>query len=336
MCYTDITNNFFIKLKGRGILMKKFLTCFVATLTVLGSSVPALAADNMSVYVNSQKVYYDVQPQTINGRIMVPMRATFSALGADVTYHKELGAISAQKGNDRVVMLLGEKRMGVFEISTNEAKKFVDSDVAPTVINGRTLIPLRAVSDCFDCDITWNNQTKSAYITFLDSNKSNYRSEKDDLVSPEQFDKNTALKQAYFNLACDIVRKELKYPNSAVFSNNYRVDKQEQKEAVSVADSLLEAVKQQGGTVSDEFLDLLETADFGEIEPYSTVMVNGYVTVQNGYGGMRQVSFYVSFDLDDRDVDYIMIDGEPIWHYETVNGKVKVSYPSYSLKGYYY
>ena len=85
--------------------MKKFLTCFVATLTVLGSSVPALAADNMSVYVNSQKVYYDVQPQTINGRIMVPMRATFSALGADVTYHKELGAISAQKGNDRVVSI---------------------------------------------------------------------------------------------------------------------------------------------------------------------------------------------------------------------------------------
>lgn len=285
--------------------MKKFLTCFVATLTVLGSSVPALAADNMSVYVNSQKVYYDVQPQTINGRIMVPMRATFSALGADVTYHKELGAISAQKGNDRVVMLLGEKRMGVFEISTNEAKKFVDSDVAPTVINGRTLIPLRAVSDCFDCDITWNNQTKSAYITFADANTnketSRYNPEDDDLVSPEQFDKNTALKQAYFDLACDLVRLNLEYGFTAQFSPYYLVSRE-------------------------------STEKYGE-----RVYVDGLVTAQTKLGTTKTVMFNVFFNVEDKTVDAIFIDNKLSYNIVTDEDHVMtLEKPSYSLKGYYY
>ena len=285
--------------------MKKFLTCFVATLTVLGSSVPALAADNMSVYVNNKKVYYDVQPQTINGRIMVPMRATFSALGADVTYHKDLGAISAQKGNDRVVMLLGEKRMGVFEISTNEAKKFVDSDVAPTVINGRTLIPLRAVSDCFDCDIAWNNQTKSVYITFTDANTnketSRYNPEDDDLVSPEQFDKNIALKQAYFDLACDLVRLNLEYGFTAQFSPYYLVSRE-------------------------------STEKYGE-----RVYVDGFVTAQTKLGTTKTVMFNVFFNVEDKTVDAIFIDNKLSYNIVTDEDHVMtLEKPSYSLKGYYY
>lgn len=128
-------------------------------------SVPVLATENISVYVNNQKVDYDVQPQTINGRVMVPMRATFSALGADVIYYEDLGVITAQKNNEQIIMLLGQKRIAVIDVSIDKTKKFVESDVAPTVIDGRTLVPLRAVSDCFDCNIIWNNQTKSVAIT---------------------------------------------------------------------------------------------------------------------------------------------------------------------------
>lgn len=146
--------------------MKKIITCFIMAFMMMGTYIPVLASEGINVYVNCEKVNYDVQPQTINGRVMVPVRSTFSALGADVVYYKDLGVITAEKDNNQIIMLLDQKRIAVIDVSTDKVKKFVDSDVAPTVINGRTLIPLRAVSDCFDCDITWNNQTKAVFITY--------------------------------------------------------------------------------------------------------------------------------------------------------------------------
>ena len=69
---------------------------------MMGTYIPVLASEGINVYVNCEKVNYDVQPQTINGRVMVPVRSTFSALGADVVYYKDLGVITAEKDNNQI------------------------------------------------------------------------------------------------------------------------------------------------------------------------------------------------------------------------------------------
>lgn len=36
-------------------------------------------------------------------------------------------------------------------------------DTAPIIVNDRTLVPLRAVSEAFDYDVNWDEDTKNRY-----------------------------------------------------------------------------------------------------------------------------------------------------------------------------
>ena len=40
----------------------------------------------------------------------------------------------------------------------------ISLDVAPTLIGGRTLVPVRAVSEAFDCDVSWDDTTKTVIL----------------------------------------------------------------------------------------------------------------------------------------------------------------------------
>lgn len=42
-------------------------------------------------------------------------------------------------------------------------------DVAPQIINDRTLVPLRAISEASDCDVYWDDGNKTVYISTSDS-----------------------------------------------------------------------------------------------------------------------------------------------------------------------
>ena len=44
------------------------------------------AEQNANVILNGEELIFDVQPQIINDRTMVPMRVIFEALGADVYF----------------------------------------------------------------------------------------------------------------------------------------------------------------------------------------------------------------------------------------------------------
>lgn len=43
--------------------------------------------------------------------------------------------------------------------------KQVSFDQAPTIIDGRTLVPTRVIAEMFNANITWNDSTKTTIIT---------------------------------------------------------------------------------------------------------------------------------------------------------------------------
>jgi hypothetical protein len=61
--------------------MKKFI---VVLLLLVVLSVGAFATNNISVLINGKTTNFDVPPQIENGRTLVPLRAIFEALGAEV------------------------------------------------------------------------------------------------------------------------------------------------------------------------------------------------------------------------------------------------------------
>lgn len=136
--------------------MKKYFICFLIMLSMI-LCYENVYADDISVKLNGVTLDFDVPPQIISDRTFVPMRKIFESLGATVTWNDETKTVTGRK-NDTVVNLT---------IGSNVLLKNGDSkllDVAPTIVDSRTLVPIRAIAEAFDCDVQWNDSSKTITI----------------------------------------------------------------------------------------------------------------------------------------------------------------------------
>jgi uncharacterized lipoprotein YddW (UPF0748 family) len=113
-------------------------------------------SSGVSVFVDGKQLSFDQQPYVQSGRVMLPMRVIFEELGATVDYRS--GKITAQKSGITVQLELGSDKMQV-----NSDTKTLDVPAFAT--NGRTLLPLRAVSEALNCKVDWDNSTKTVTIS---------------------------------------------------------------------------------------------------------------------------------------------------------------------------
>ena len=130
------------------------------SLTCAAASAAFVHADgDISVVLNGTRMVFDVQPTLINSRTMVPMRVIFEALGYSVAWNGEKKTITAVNGktNTTITMTL-EKN----EMTCNDKKITLDSP--PTLVNDRTLVPVRAVSESSGCEVKWDGTTKTVTI----------------------------------------------------------------------------------------------------------------------------------------------------------------------------
>ena len=136
------------------------LSAAAVTASVCGSAfADGAAADKITVTMNGQPMSFDVDPIMENDRTLVPFRAIFEALDCAVSYQRygELEMVEAQRGSDVVFLQIGSNKMSV-----NGSE--VTLDVAPKIVNDRTLVPLRAVSESLDCTVDWIDESNTAAI----------------------------------------------------------------------------------------------------------------------------------------------------------------------------
>lgn len=115
----------------------------------------------VSVLVDGAELdFADQKPEIVGGRVMLPMRVIFEALGAEVNYKD--GQITAvkQEGEEKLTIRL---ELGSDQMLVNdEARKL---DVAAYSVGGRTMLPLRAVSEAMHCKVDWVGTEKQVVIT---------------------------------------------------------------------------------------------------------------------------------------------------------------------------
>ena len=138
--------------------MKKIIP-IILSLTAVMSTSTALAEENITVMLNGQAMDFDVAPIIQNDRVLVPMRAIFEELHCSVDYTDIDGKqiITAKNDSNTISLEIGSNEMTV-----NDEK--VSLDTAPVIIDDRTLVPLRAVSEALDCNVDWNGDTKTVAI----------------------------------------------------------------------------------------------------------------------------------------------------------------------------
>ena len=136
-------------------LLKKILCGVLSAVIVCTfASLPTMARDDIKVVLDGKTISFDVQPQIINDRTMVPLRAIFEALGARVYWNENTQEVTSYRGNTAVTLTIGSKKMYVDYTS-------VTIDVPACIIGDRTFVPLRAISEAYGTDVEWDNYTRT-------------------------------------------------------------------------------------------------------------------------------------------------------------------------------
>jgi len=136
----------------------------------------------IKVYVNGSQLCFDVEPEITNGRTMVPLRAIFEALGAEVYWNGSTSTVTAYRDNESVELTIGS-----YYLYTSNGTKTLDQP--GYVINGRTLVPVRAISEAFNCDVEWYGDKQLVSIVAKDkeyqvisSNGKNYNNSAESII----------------------------------------------------------------------------------------------------------------------------------------------------------
>lgn len=103
-------------------------------------------------------VFPDQKPILYNDRTMVPMRAIFEALGADVAWDNDTNTAMAKRGDIYILIQIDNTKL----IKNNET---VELDVPAMLVNDRTLVPVRAISEAFECKVDWVEETLEVLVT---------------------------------------------------------------------------------------------------------------------------------------------------------------------------
>ena len=158
-------------------------------------TIPVAASENISVMLNGEELAFDVPPQLVEDRTMVPMRRIFEALGAVVNWFDDEEEIAAElveiiRENEMfgipnaeifdwvayrpviqafdnyggVLLQVGSRAMLAMGTSILDLR-WVELDAAPQVIGERTLVPVRAIAEGLNADVDWDGDTQTVIIT---------------------------------------------------------------------------------------------------------------------------------------------------------------------------
>jgi N-acetylmuramoyl-L-alanine amidase len=130
---------------------------FLILISVFAFSVTAFADEDIKLFVNGKQLITDVAPVAVDGRTMVPVRSIFEKLGAEVTWINSSKQIIVKTASKRIVLTLDKTKAYV----NNESAVM---DTPPMVINGRTLIPVRFVSEKLGYRVDWDDKDRAVHI----------------------------------------------------------------------------------------------------------------------------------------------------------------------------
>lgn len=100
----------------------------------------------------------DVPPVIINERTMVPARAVFENMGCDIAWNEATQEVYIMHNTDLIVL----------KINSNEGTKngtAFSMDTPAKIVNDRTLIPIRAVSEAIGCQVGWDDASRTVSIS---------------------------------------------------------------------------------------------------------------------------------------------------------------------------
>ncbi len=168
----------------------------VMIISVLPRNVMANEDREVRLLINGEYVESDVKPFLKDARTLVPIRVVSETLGYDVDWDNDLVTVTISKWSDRYnsyqglfVLNIDSKVVVSYDLEKvnslfgkaaptddevrkvmEESAKTTEIDVAPTVIRGRTYVPIRVVAEAMGEKISWDHDNWTVVIESESSN----------------------------------------------------------------------------------------------------------------------------------------------------------------------
>lgn len=142
--------------------MRRYVAVFIIT-ALLIAFLPGntIAARAINVTLNDKKLSFDVSPVLEDGRLLVPLRAIFEALGATINWDSATSTVKATKDGDTVKITVDKKT--AYRNNTS-----VELGVSAKVVKGRMLVPIRFVFEALGAEVEWDAKSQMVTINQKD------------------------------------------------------------------------------------------------------------------------------------------------------------------------
>ncbi len=138
--------------------LRKAILCAVAAAAMS----TACYAQDINVSLNGNIVSFpNQQPVVVEGRTLIPLRGVFDNMGYSIDWDGETKTVTLKKNSDTLKIAIGQASIDVNGSSTA-------IDVPAQIINGSTMLPLRAIATATGAEVLWDADSKTA--TILDDN----------------------------------------------------------------------------------------------------------------------------------------------------------------------
>ncbi|MBI2266593.1 MAG: copper amine oxidase N-terminal domain-containing protein [Armatimonadetes bacterium] len=134
-----------------------FFSILALSLALFSSNAIAQGG-SVHVVVNGELLTFDQPPLISGGSVMVPLRGVFEKLGADVHWEPFYRVVRASRGDTQIELRLGSPTATI----NGEVKMLATPAMS---IRGRTMVPLRFVSEALGADVKWYWATRTVEIT---------------------------------------------------------------------------------------------------------------------------------------------------------------------------
>lgn len=121
--------------------------------------------DKDQYYINNTPSLMDTAPVIKENRTLLPIRFVAAPLGAQVGWDAATSKVTIAHNGTTIEMWIGKNNALV-----NGVEKRIDPDnpgVTPIIMPpGRTMLPLRFISENLGCQVDWNSELREAKVTY--------------------------------------------------------------------------------------------------------------------------------------------------------------------------
>lgn len=112
----------------------------------------------IKVFVDGKRLdFADTDPVIENSKALVPMKAIFESLGAEVSWDAENYTATGIKDGTVVSLKIGDDKGYI-------NGKAVDLEVPARIQNARTIVPIRFIAESFQADVVWSDEDRTVSI----------------------------------------------------------------------------------------------------------------------------------------------------------------------------